>query len=1027
MATPVDFTNYLQSVVDSYEKQPDLYTLTDLQVEVRVEISPEDRSPQTPKNKPETKIDRLEVIAGIRKYLREGNVLLVGKPGSGKSTVLQRFRWELAREALKDGDRAIPILVQLRSDRSIVQAICAEFRQAKLKVSEEKVDDLLLDGKLLLLLDGVNEMPSPQRRQDLQQFRDDNSDTPMIFTTRDLALGGSLGIEKKLEMCALTEAQMREFVHKHLPQNGDSLLRQLRDRLREIAETPLLLWMMCEVFENTGEIPQSKGELFQKFDRQYDEFKGNILISDDFRRFKSELLQQLAFVMLQGNLQQPTEGLVAISRNLAEGILEGWLHHRGVLDAPTKAKEWLEDLLEHHLLQVAAKPEEIEFHHQLFQEYYAGRALLKLLVEKHQDAINDERFKHFYLNYFKWTEPLAFMLSLLGDEAQAVRVVRLALEVDVMLGARLAGEVQREFQKCTVGLVDGLDVPGWLKVGLLGEVRSDEAIPGLLKLIEHSDSDVPGMAAHTLRKIGDEAAIPGLLKLIEHLDSDVRWSAADALGKIGDKAAIPGLLKLLEYSDDDVRKMVVDALGKIGDKDAIPGLLKLVEHSDDDVREIVADALGEIGDDAAIPGLLKLVEDSGEDVRYSVADALGKIGSEAAIPGLLKLVEDSDFAVRERVAYALGKIDCEAAIPLLFKLVEDSNFLVRALAQDVLIKIGYRVAIPRLVPLVEKSEYNMNISAEDVLSDMSISTKKLLDEIDDEVAIPLLLELVEDSGFQYNTKLVNTLCKIGSEAAIPGLLKLVEHSNSYVREMVLDVLGNIGSETAIPGLLKLVEDSNSYVRWKATDALAKIAKQHKEKVAPHLPHLFTLIPSKSGKEVHHLILAIQAACKYYNYPIRQLSLTPESRSHPANASASIYIQSVERFMSNQPPIFHQENATIGVNYAAENSNPKVIQKIEAAQQSSPEAALNAVVQIIQALEKKYTYVQDEQQARHIIDAEFKEIKEQKPIEWQNLISLKRLYNGGKNAAVKVGEHFAESSVWGKAGVGFLEGVSEDVN
>jgi hypothetical protein len=99
----------------------------------------------------------------------------------------------------------------------------------------------------------------------------------------------------------------------------------------------------------------------------------------------------------------------------------------------------------------------------------------------------------------------------------------------------------------------------------------------------------------------------------------------------------------------------------------------------------------------------------------------------------------------------------------------------------------------------------------------------------------------------------------------------------------------------------------------------------------------------------------------------------------------------------------------------------------AAQQSSPEAALNAVVQIIQALEKKYTNVQDEQQARIIIDAEFKEIKQQKRIEWQNLMSLQRLYNGAKNAAVKVGEHFAESSVWGKAGVGFIEGISEDVN
>ena len=255
---------------------------------------------------------------------------------------------------------------------------------------------------------------------------------------------------------------------------------------------------------------------------------------------------------------------------------------------------------------MAAKPEEIEFHHQLFQEYYAGRALLKLLVEKHIDAIDDRRLQHFYLNYFKWTEPLAFMLSLLRDEVQAVRVVRLALDVDLRLGARLAGEVQREFQQRTVGLVDGLDVPGWLKVELLGEARSDEAIPGLLKLVEHSDSDVRGMAADALGKIGDEQAIPGLLKLVEDSDSDVRWRAADALGKIGDEQAIPGLLKLVEHSDSDVRWIAADALGKIGDGQAIPGLLKLLEDSDSDVRRMVADALGKIGDQA-IPGLLKLL------------------------------------------------------------------------------------------------------------------------------------------------------------------------------------------------------------------------------------------------------------------------------------------------------------------------------------------------------------------------------------------------------------------------------------
>ena len=63
--------------------------------------------------------------------------------------------------------------------------------------------------------------------------------------------------------------------------------------------------------------------------------------------------------------------------------------------------------------------------------------------------------------------------------------------------------MQREFQKRTVGLVDGLDVPGWLKVALLGEVRSDEAIQELLKLVEDSESDVRRSAADALGKIGD--------------------------------------------------------------------------------------------------------------------------------------------------------------------------------------------------------------------------------------------------------------------------------------------------------------------------------------------------------------------------------------------------------------------------------------------------------------------------------------------------------------------------------------------
>ncbi|TAF53947.1 MAG: NACHT domain-containing protein [Oscillatoriales cyanobacterium] len=1194
MATPVDFPKYLQFLVESYQEKQHLYTLTDLQVEVRVEISPQEKSPFPAEKKPETKIDRLQVLAGIRKYVQQGNVLLLGKPGSGKSTVLQRFRWELALEALKEADRPIPILVQLRSDRSIVQAICAEFRQAKLRISPEEVDDLLLDGKLLLLLDGVNEMPSSQRRQDLQLFRDDNRDTPMIFTTRDLALGGSLGIEKQLEMCTLTEPQMREFVSKHLPQHGDLLLRQLRDRLREIAETPLLLKMICEVFENTGEIPQSKGELFQKFDRQYDEFKGAQSVSEDFRRFKSDLLQQLAFVMLQ----QPTKSLV-IRRDRAGIILEGWLRDRGVMDAPIKARKWLKDLLKHHLLQVAAKPEEIEFHHQLFQEYYAGLALQKLFDDKHSDVTDDQRLQHFYLNYFKWTEPLAFMLSLLEDEVhavQAVRVVRLALDVDLMLGARLAGEVQRQFQKRTVGLVDGLDVPGWLKVELLGEVRSDvrrrvadalgaigseaaisdlleliedsnsnvrrsaadalgaigdksviegflkllehsdcdvrrtsvgalgkigdtAAIEGFLKLLEHSDSYVRKTATDALGKIGDTAAIEGFLKLFEHSDSDVRWYAAYILGKIGDKSAIEGLLKLLEYSDSYVRKNAAYALGelgdnsaieellkflehsdsdvrwyaayvlgkvakvgdkaaieallklfedsdsdvrlyaayvlgKIGDNSAIERLLKLLEHSDSYVRKNAAYALGEIGDKAAIEGLLKLLEHSDSDVRRNAAYVLGKVGNKSAIEGLLKLLEHSDSDVRRNAAYVLGEIGDKAAIEGLLKLLQHSDDSVRRNATDALGEIGDNLAIEGLLKLLEHSDSDMRRNAAYVLGKVGDKSAiegllKLLEhsdsyvrrnavgalgEIGDKSAIEGLLKLLQHSDDSVRRNAADALGEIGDKSAIEGLLKLLEHSDDSVRRNAVGALGEIGDNSAIEGLLKLLKNSDSYVRSRVADALGKIAKQHTKAVVPHLSHLLTLIPSKSGKEVHHLILAIQAACKYYNYPIRQLSLTPHPAKPPQPNELLAKIDETTQQIHNRTkqmadkPTQDFSNSTFNAPFNFGDNHGNQAQNITVtAQQSSPEAALNAVVQIIQALEKKHTDVQDEQEARNIINVKFKEIKEQKPIEWQNLISLKRLYNGGKKAALKVGEHFTESNPWGKGLVAFIEGVSEDVN
>ncbi|HAJ62578.1 MAG TPA: signal transduction protein with Nacht domain protein, partial [Cyanobacteria bacterium UBA8543] len=360
------------------------------------------------REEPRQQVEPFPVLERLRKYAATHHVLLSGKPGSGKSTTLKRLLWEMAEAAQEDDEQPIPVLVQLKSDRSVLKSIQDEFEKGDLdcEVNEKDIKRLLRKKRLSLLLDGVNEIPSEELWRELQQFREDNPHTPMIFTTRDLAVRGDLGIEKKLEMRSLTDIQLREFVGKYLPDYGEVLLGQLKDRLREVAETPLLLKMLCEVFDpQTQQIPKSKGELFRAFDRKYNQHKQKPPVSGDFRRFQSEVLQHLAFEMVRGDAEKPTETWLTIARSKAEGILEAWLGKRGVADAATKAKEWLEDLLEHHLLQVAAGQRQIEFHHQLFQEYYAAEALLARVENRHPDVVDDGRLQHFYLNYLKWTEP----------------------------------------------------------------------------------------------------------------------------------------------------------------------------------------------------------------------------------------------------------------------------------------------------------------------------------------------------------------------------------------------------------------------------------------------------------------------------------------------------------------------------------------------------------------------------------------------------------------------------------------------
>ena len=267
----VNFNPYLKSIRETYAQWWDCYTITDVVGKKRGEKKSRDNwrsamlspSPffdfnltvEKVKQKKEEETERLTVLAGLLKYAND-HVLLIGRPGSGKSTALLRLLLESAEEAqsviargaerndaistVDEKKLKIPILIELRFyQTSIIELIRDFLKRHQLWLEIPEIEKLLFEGKFLLLFDGVNELPSEAARQDLRKFRQDyQQTTPMIFTTRDLGVGGDLGIEKKLQKQPLTETQMREFVCGYLPEQGGELFKQLSGRMRELGEAP---------------------------------------------------------------------------------------------------------------------------------------------------------------------------------------------------------------------------------------------------------------------------------------------------------------------------------------------------------------------------------------------------------------------------------------------------------------------------------------------------------------------------------------------------------------------------------------------------------------------------------------------------------------------------------------------------------------------------------------------------------------------------------------------------------------------
>ena len=219
-------------------------------------------------------------VANTHQYL-----MILGGPGTGKTTFLRK----VGLEAIKNnhGEYAhasIPVFLELRSFQwkateniDLEAKIAAEFEHCGLSESIELTRKLLERGKLLILFDGLDEVPPEFMRQittAIKNLVDRYDKNRFIASCRIAAYRHFQNFNRFTDVAIddFEEVQIKEFINNWFRSHDQSergnkcwsiLTSDAHKPTMELAKTPLLLTLICISFFQNGEIPTKRSTLYE--------------------------------------------------------------------------------------------------------------------------------------------------------------------------------------------------------------------------------------------------------------------------------------------------------------------------------------------------------------------------------------------------------------------------------------------------------------------------------------------------------------------------------------------------------------------------------------------------------------------------------------------------------------------------------------------------------------------------------------------------------------------------------------------
>jgi hypothetical protein len=653
----------------------------------------------------------------LSEILREGNknILLMGEPGSGKSTILRQIAKYAWSEPSKIGleEPHLPFVLPLRIFSKHHFSLQERIRQT--------LDSMgMLDSPLppdffqvwaeneqvrwLFLLDGLDEVPVDERIPLFKLINDllSKDNCLVVITSRPTGYHtGELDEEKitNYVLQSFSSDQVKEFAKNWFAEKGEYFLQSLENmELRVLYESPLLLTIAAKVYfergnENRAEsLPERRSTLYEEFvDICLKEARLHGL-SDDLGE---DLAEDSRFGLAHLAWEMTKRPQLGSEDELAQVMTEYFKEFQDIPEdrARTLGRKFLHIMGRRSGIFVK-EGNTYNWLHPTFREYLAGWHMVEKEIEKLDINDLDSRDVYYRFVYPELKEVTLFAVEILATRGRDITpwVNGFYKSRGPLEGGEALSTLGNVFPDLAAKIIDELlslarrDWRGGKSVFLLGKLSRyyPQAKDALVNLVYDNDLADGFVHEEAITLLGKSGYADELLMLAQDA----------ALNPYLRKDAIMELMKMAGETEKAARACLAVAqdknLGK--SEEVVPDLFIHLIKID------VANALQKLPgwDEEATATLLALAEEGKKfdsNIR-NIVEILGKMGR---VNEIKQIAQDTDFdiwgrasAVEEMLRIQLLQMDLlnpslrdlvvheERKLEDFFELIRDENEDLRA-------------------------------------------------------------------------------------------------------------------------------------------------------------------------------------------------------------------------------------------------------------------------------------------------------------------------------------------------------------